>query len=324
MLILRNYLLDSLKKILWRNKADLLDWYAEIEGKLAFEEFENINQIFSISQFKPLYNKITNATIERTLILINRNMIKCNKTQELDVIIDKINTQLDYNRRGQLALTGAINKMTLSFNDLNKEAEYQENKNQREITYIKKQLVAFITTTLLFTMLGGLLYMTFDFTNVGIYYYIILSIFSGIMLFLIPHVKQHLSRLLLAYTIVVIGCYTVYTSGSESLQPVGLIFVLALVAGLNQSYVYPTIIMIMLSVLMFIFFTLVSDRFEVDRAVAGFRSAVWILVAICWSSYVYFQELEKKIQFVRSNSRVKSYIKLKQILNILVPSLVSD
>jgi hypothetical protein len=109
----------------------------------------------------------------------------------------------------------------------------------------------------------------------------------------------------------VIGCYTVYTSGSESLQPVGLIFVLALVAGLNHSYVYPTITMIMLSVFMFIFFTLVSDRFNVDQTVSGYRSTVWILVAICWSFYVYFQEYEKKIQFIRSNSRVKTYIKLK-------------
>ena len=103
--------------------------------------------------------------------------------------------------------------------------------------------------------------MTYDFTNVGIYYYIILSFFSMVMLLIIPYVKLYISKLLLAYTIVVIGCYTVYTSGSESLQPVGLIFVLALVAGLNHSYVYPTITMIMLSVFMFIFFTLVSDKF---------------------------------------------------------------
>ena len=107
----------------------------------------------------------------------------------------------------------------------------------------------------------------FDFANVGVYYYIILSMFSAVMLFIIPHVKQYISKLLLAYTIVVIGCYTVYTSGSESLQPVGLIFVLALVAGLNHSYVYPTICMILLSGLMFIFFNLVSDRFEVDETI---------------------------------------------------------
>ena len=124
--------------------------------------------------------------------------------------------------------------------------------------------MAFITTTLLFTILGGVLFIVYDFTNVGIYYYIILSSFSAILLFLIPTVKQSISELLLAYTVVVIACYTVYTSGSEPLQPAGLIFVLALVAGLNHSYVYPTIIMIMLSVIMFIFFTLVSDNFQVD------------------------------------------------------------
>jgi hypothetical protein len=56
-------------------------------------------------------------------------MIKCNKSQELEQIIEKINSELDYNRRGQVALTGTINKFTLQFNDLNKEAEYQENKN---------------------------------------------------------------------------------------------------------------------------------------------------------------------------------------------------
>ena len=124
MLCLRNFIQNVLRKLLYRSKADLLDWYAEIEGMLAFEEFENINQIFSISQYKPLYNSITNANIERTLKLINTNMIKCTKSQELNLIIDKINVQLDFNRRGQLSLTGAINKVTLSFNDLNKEAEY--------------------------------------------------------------------------------------------------------------------------------------------------------------------------------------------------------
>lgn len=48
LLWLRNYITDVGKKYVFRRKADLLDWYVEIEEKLAFEEFENINQIFSI------------------------------------------------------------------------------------------------------------------------------------------------------------------------------------------------------------------------------------------------------------------------------------
>ena len=77
---LRNIATDVMKKLVLKSKADLLNWYTEIEGKLAFEEFENINQIFSIHQYEPLYNKINNSTIERTLKLINKNMIKCTKT----------------------------------------------------------------------------------------------------------------------------------------------------------------------------------------------------------------------------------------------------
>jgi hypothetical protein len=43
MLLLRNFITIVMKKLVLKSKADLLNWYTEIEGKLAFEEFENIN-----------------------------------------------------------------------------------------------------------------------------------------------------------------------------------------------------------------------------------------------------------------------------------------
>ena len=43
-----------------------------------------------------------------------------------------------------------------------------------------------------------------------------------------------------------------------------------------------------------------------------------------WSAYVYMQELEKKTQFVNGHRKVRNFAKLKQILDILVPSLVRD
>lgn len=49
-----------------------------------------------------------------------------------------------------------------------------------------------------------------------------------------------------------------------------------------------------------------------------------IFTGLVWSGYVYIQELEKKTQFINGHRKVRSYIKLKQILNILVPSLVRD
>ena len=100
---------------------------------------------------------------------------------------------------------------------MNKETEYQDKKNQREIIYVKRQLIVFISTTLIFSIFGLTLYMLIDFTNIGIYYYFGLSVFSFIMYLLLPRLYIQLSKTLLIYTIVVIFCYTIYTSGSESL-----------------------------------------------------------------------------------------------------------
>ena len=146
-------------------------------------------------------------------------MMKCPKTDGLEQILDKINTELDNDRRGsqQIAMTGAINRYTLQLNDLNKETEYQDTKNSREIIYVKRQMIVFIITTLLFGMFGVILSMTLDYTNIGIYYYISLSIFSIIVYQILPRVTTYLSNILLFYTVVIIFCYTIYTAESESL-----------------------------------------------------------------------------------------------------------
>ena len=247
-----------MSKLVMKRYADLLDWYLDIEERLSFEEYEDIDQTFSIHQFKPLYQKINSSNIQRTLTLINTNMMKIPKTDGLEQILENINTELDNDRRGQVS-TGTINKLSLVLNDMNKETEYQDNKNQREIIYVKRQLIAFIATTMIFSLFGLTLYITIDFTNIGIYYYLGLSIFSFIMYLLLPRLYAYLSRTLLCYTVIVIFCYTIYTSGSESLQPAGLIYVLALVAGLNHSYIFPTIGMIMGSVSMFNFFSYLEE-----------------------------------------------------------------
>ena len=141
-------------------------------------------------------------------------MMKCPKTDGLENILDKINIELDNDMRGnqQVAMSGAINRWTLQLNDLNKETEYQDNKNSREIIYIKRQMMVFIITTLIFGLFGLTLAITSNYTNIGIYYYAALSILSIIIYNLLPRVTIYLSNILLFYTVVVIFCYTIYTS----------------------------------------------------------------------------------------------------------------
>jgi hypothetical protein len=50
-------------------------------------------------------------------------MMKIPKTDGLEQILENINTELDNDRRGQVA-SGTINKLNLQLNDLNKETEY--------------------------------------------------------------------------------------------------------------------------------------------------------------------------------------------------------
>ena len=40
-----------LSKLIVREYADLVDWYADVEDRLSFEEYEDPNQTFSIHQY---------------------------------------------------------------------------------------------------------------------------------------------------------------------------------------------------------------------------------------------------------------------------------
>lgn len=298
MLMLRNEVVQVISKLVVRQYADLLDWYADVEERLSFEEYEDTNQTFNIQQYPPLHHKINSATIQNTLKLINTNMMKCPKTDGLENILDKINVELDIDRKGsqQVTMSGAINRWTLQLNDLNKETEYQDKKNNREIVYVKRQMTVFIATTVMYSIFGLVLSMTNNYTNIGIFYYVALSVFSIIIYHILPRVTNYLSNILLFYTVIVIFCYTIYTSESESLQPTGLIFVLALVAGLNHSYIYITMVMILISVMMNIFFSFLAEtEYEtLSTYVQTFNTFVRIFTALVWSGYVYSQELEKK------------------------------
>lgn len=178
-------------------------------------------------------------------------MMKVPKNDTLEQILDKINTELAIDRRSmayggsgqtvqstdtikkdadnnfgvnhmvegtQMALnSGSINRWTLTLNDMNQETEYQENKNFREIIYVRRQMAVFIITTIVFSIFGFILSMSIEFTNVGIYYYMGLSIFTLVIYYVLPNVTFYVSNILLFYTIIVIFCYTIYTSNDMSL-----------------------------------------------------------------------------------------------------------
>ena len=182
--------------------------------------------------------------------------MKVPKTDTLEQILDKINTELDLDRRGsqQIAMSGAINRFTLQLNDMNKETEFQNNKNQREIVYIQRLLIVFVFKTFCYFLLGVSIALTKDNVNIGIYYYLFLAIFSAIILVIMNKVLNYLSNLVLIYTLISVSLYSIYTTSGEVLHPTGLFFVSTMVACLNHSFVYPTMLIILIGIFFQVFF----------------------------------------------------------------------
>ena len=78
-------------------------------------------------------------------------------------------------------------------------------------------MLVFVFTTAFFSIFGLVLWITIDFTNIGVFYYIGLSLFTLIVYQILPKLSGYISNMLLIYTIVVIFCYTIYTSNASSL-----------------------------------------------------------------------------------------------------------
>jgi len=195
---------------------------------------------------------------------------------------------------------------------MNQETEYQENKNSREIIYVRRQMLVFILMTAIFSIFGLILYLTVNFTIVGIYYYVGLCVFTIVVFYLISNLTNFMSNFIMVYTLVIIFCYLIYTTNDNSLQPTGLLFVLGFVAGLNHSFIYPTMIIILVSDLVYIFFSLIN-KFDSSASnfENSFKACSWFFGGVLWSIFVYMQELEKKSSFVSGHKKVRYYQRLK-------------
>lgn len=104
--------------------------------------------------------------------------MKVPKSDQLENILEKINLELDSDIRlsQNRSMSGAINPITMIFNDLNKETEYQEVKNSREQKYNSKILVVLALTCFTFGLLALSMTLTQDSTSTSIYFYFVLCL----------------------------------------------------------------------------------------------------------------------------------------------------
>ena len=67
-----------------------LETYREIENRIFFEQFEDPNQEFKISDFD-YYPRLLKQLEENRLYAINQNWLKVNRSDSIDQTLDRIN-----------------------------------------------------------------------------------------------------------------------------------------------------------------------------------------------------------------------------------------
>lgn len=257
-------------------------------------------------------------------------MTKCPKTETLENILANVNSQMDKNLQGTqlFAISGSINSLTLKINDINKETEYQERKNMRATSFFRRMISAMTVASLLFAIFGFVLTYFGVINQFAIYVNLIVALLSIVVSLTLPKNPQYLQNLILCYSLAIMVVYVIYTSQVNTLQRQGIFFATAIVAAINNSYILINLLMVVISILLTDYLqsiaVIASETNTTRQSLQQFSILLYLLGAIMWASFVYIQEYEKKIYFFNGYRKVRNFMKLKQIINILVPELVRE
>ena len=177
--------------------------------------------------------------VERSLKIINTNMMNCPKNEVLEQIMDKINLVMDHNIRGtqsSVALSGAINKWTLKLNDLNKEAEFQSSQNTREIGPIKVHFLAFSVTTFAIAILGIIgegMYEELEILSASTNFYFGLAFLNVVCFYAMGPFVQYLNNFTVVYSIILVILQAVMIKELNYLHPDAITYNLLFISLIN-------------------------------------------------------------------------------------------
>lgn len=92
---------------------------------------------------------------------INKNMMKLHRSDSLDEILEKINSQGDTDQLAGKKFdnsTNVIDKVSLKLNDINKELEYQTQVRERKIVQTSVKKIYVLLLLFIFLLVEGAIY----------------------------------------------------------------------------------------------------------------------------------------------------------------------
>mmetsp|Transcript_8785 Transcript_8785/g.13559 ORF Transcript_8785/g.13559 Transcript_8785/m.13559 type:complete len:98 (+) Transcript_8785:1316-1609(+) len=76
------------RQLIDKRYSDMVQFYNNIEDRISFEMYEDEAQNFSVEHFVPLHKFIVAGVTQLNLQLVNSNMMKVSKEEELESVLD--------------------------------------------------------------------------------------------------------------------------------------------------------------------------------------------------------------------------------------------
>ena len=193
-----------------------------------------------------------------------------------------------------------------------------KNLNNREVDAITKHLKAFLLTSLVLALYHGWL----DEFSFGVQFYLLLSLFNLVFILLLNQFLNYLQNVLMVYSLILMLLQSTLAKDTEFVHPSMLIYNTFVVIVLTYSNFLATTVLVVGYILVSIFMSIEEGETGSFFFLSGV--VVRIVLAAVVANYAYSIELSKKVAFSKGGRKVREYLKLKSILNILVPALVRD
>ncbi|CDW78012.1 adenylate and guanylate cyclase catalytic domain containing protein [Stylonychia lemnae] len=333
---LRNYLIDTLTKTDVIRNNESYKFYESIEDLLFLEEFEDPDQEFNLAQYQSEYTRIQKIKQQRQMQMVNRNLMKIQRSDSMDLIIEKLNQILSNQQLNKVQDSTILNWLSLNFVDQSKENEYIETRQRVLIDKQRKVLLIIVAFNLL-QMFKESILSSLDYISFYSFYFYLGYLLAALILYVVTlKFQQYLRAINFLFLVVLLIYYCIFYYYIDMIEFSLYFNILMMVFTFYGAYFRSAIFMafssyILMSILANSYFQSQGERY---LASANFETSsnlsiiclviLWFFFIASWSLQIYWDEKYAKLDYWFYYKKVKESQNLQFILQILMPAFVRE
>jgi hypothetical protein len=338
-ILLLEHVFKLVRMLLPTKQRESMLYYKNVEEMIFMEEYEDQGQEFQIVNNTAQNQQLRKQLRTRELVAINQNMMRLHRSDSMDQILERINITGESNQSfkdSKIVNRSTLINRYLKINDFNKELEYQSQPvDSRQLEPIVYSLYGFsaLITAMIFHKLAD--HGSDSFMGIATVFGSLVLLSVGLVV-LIKRVKDlNYGRILLFYIFLINLCINIGKSFTVNEQETELDFmaVITMTFLLRLNSFFSVTLIATLSIISYCSLTYGKFIFRqgsgtqaqlsyFEQAESFYRILNLLLLFTVQVLYAYWDEGMRKISFVINYRKQKEFSKAKQILNILVPSIV--